>query len=529
MRSALVALAALFCLSLAPRADTIVLTDGRVFDEISISQEDGGVLIHFEHGDVLVPNEQIETLISTSTDLIPRTEEEKARFEKGQVRYKGKWVKISQRDRLVKKDLAALREQVENAKNRRLWRNRRILETKNFIFESTCPDAVLENYADLCETYFSEFVKSWKIRKPKGLGKLTLKFFIDQEAFMQVTGMGSGVLGFFRFIEPFELCIFYDRLDPEGTEQVLYHEVGHYLMRLVEDGFKYPHWPGESISEFYSASVWDPVKKKLEWGGIHEGRSTVIHQDIEAGDWVTVDRLLTGAQERTFHDYTWGWSFVHYLLNNPKYAKNFRKFFVAMAKANDIDRQSQDYGRTVLRSVDGRSMKEGFMKYMKIKGDDGLRKLQDEWYDHIKEKLQVTTARGLADAGRRAERLGRNQRAKRLYEEAIEAGADKSLTFHRYASILDQLGEHEKARENWEKAIRLDPLIADYYVQLGESHLLHSGAEDSFEVGEEYLLLALDIEPDNFYLDQNLDRLLQAGRKIKNRKGSKPKGGSDAG
>lgn len=169
------------------------------------------------------------------------------------------------------------------------------------------------------------------------------------------------------------------------------------------------------------------------------------------------------------------------------------------------------------------------MKYMKIKGDDGLRKLQDEWYDHIKEKLQVTTARGLADAGRRAERLGRNQRAKRLYEEAIEAGADKSLTFHRYASILDQLGEHEKARENWEKAIRLDPLIADYYVQLGESHLLHSGAEDSFEVGEEYLLLALDIEPDNFYLDQNLDRLLQAGRKIKNRKGSKPKGGSDAG
>ena len=263
MRSALVALAALFCLSLAPRADTIVLTDGRVFDEISISQEDGGVLIHFEHGDVLVPNEQIETLISTSTDLIPRTEEEKARFEKGQVRYKGKWVKISQRDRLVKKDLAALREQVENAKNRRLWRNRKILETKNFIFESTCPDAVLENYADLCETYFSEFVKSWKIRKPKGLGKLTLKFFIDQEAFMQVTGMGSGVLGFFRFIEPFELCIFYDRLDPEGTEQVLYHEVGHYLMRLVEDGFKYPHWPGESISEFYSASVWDPVKKKL--------------------------------------------------------------------------------------------------------------------------------------------------------------------------------------------------------------------------------------------------------------------------
>ena len=116
------------------------------------------------------------------------------------------------------------------------------------------------------------------------------------------------------------------------------------------------------------------------------------------------------------------------------------------------------------------------------------------------------------------------------YEEAIEQGSDKSLTFHRYANILDNLGEHEKARENWERAIELDPLIADYYIQLGESHLRDSRAADSFEVGEGYLRLALDIEPDNFYLEQNLESLLQAGRKARNKKSkkSKPKGDSDA-
>ena len=506
-----VALAAALALAPTTSADVLCLKDGRIFDGVNIRREPGTIVIEFEHGEVSLPNDKVLEIITEGDGgFVPKTDEEKKMVEKGLVRYQGKWMSPKKRGALVQKLIDGERERVEEMKANRLWRNRLKEDSKNFSFEVTVPQHIFENYRDLCEAYFSEFVKAWKIRPPRDLGKLKLKFYVDRDDFLQVTGSPPGVLGFFRFVEPYELNIYYDRLDPLGTEEVMYHEVGHYLQKLVDIEFKYPHWPGESISEYYAASVWDPVKKKLAWGGIHEGRVTQIKIDIDQGREVKLKEMILGCQDRNFEDYTWGWSFVHYLLSNKKYASNFRKFTLAIARDRKIDRSPQQFGRHRLKSVTGPDMLDAFMKFMKLKGEDELLEMEKEWRAYIDEELIVSSSRGLANAASRAARLGRQQRAKRLYAEAIETGEAQSLTYHRYASLLDDLGEEEAAHEHWSKAVEMDPLVPEYYIEWGRS-LLYT--KKGREEGERLLRLAQNIEPDNFYLERNLESLLKQAKR----------------
>lgn len=87
-------------------------------------------------------------------------------------------------------------------------------------------------------------------------------------------------MGFFRFIEPCELNIFYDRLDPRATEAVLFHELGHYLQKLIDIDFAYPHWPGEALSEYYGGSTWNAEEQEVTVGQILPSRVQAVLFDI---------------------------------------------------------------------------------------------------------------------------------------------------------------------------------------------------------------------------------------------------------
>jgi tetratricopeptide (TPR) repeat protein len=396
-------------------------------------------------------------------------------------------------------------------------------ETENFAFESTVPRHVFESYRDLFEEYFGVFVKMWKIKKPKDLGPLKVQFFIDREDFMQITGMPRGVGGFFRFVEPFELAIFYDPTDPRMTEEVIYHELGHYLQKLIEMDFKYPHWPGESISEYYGASNWNPAERELTWGGLHESRISQIKKDIESGKWVYVEPMIRGANDRNFEDYSWGWSFVHYMLSTKEYESNFKKFIIGLARARDIDREAQQMGTHRLKVVSGDAMLEAFMKYMKLKSPDDLKELEREWHAYIEEELTISSWRGLAGSAWLNYQQGRVQRAKRLYQEAVDAGADGATVFHKYATVLADDGMHKSAHERWKQAVAFDPLVPAFYIAWGSDALQF---EDTRAEGERMLKLARELDPDNYYLERNLEQLLK--RKAKGKLADRPQSGGEA-
>ena len=490
------------------RADTLCLKDGRIFDGVELERQEGAIVVHFENGDVAVPLEAVQDyVIEGDAGPAPDNPEEQEKADKGLVRFGGEWMRPAERERAVRKLVERQKVFAEEVREARLWRNRRTEETKHFDFEYTVPQEIFEHYRDRMEAYYEAFEDIFKIRRARGLGKLKVRFYADPENFYQVTGVSRGTLAFFEWTEePYRLQFYYDRLDPLGTERDVFHELGHYTQKLIDTGFRYTHWPGESLAEYYSTGAWDPRKKRLTVEPhVLEERLIEIHRDMEAGTYVGIRDLIVESNERNYHDYNWGWSFVHFLMSEPSTRKLFEKFYLGLARARDIDRRHVSaLKNTKFSYVEGEDMMAAFRRYMRIKKDEDLWELERRWHQYVKE-LDVVSSRGLARAADVARRGGRKHRARRLYEEAIEGGDAHSLVYHRYARHLASMDEDEAAWGAWKEAVARDPVVPEYYIAWGRS-LLESDEHE--EEGKRLLKLAAEIEPDNLYLERNLEKLL---------------------
>lgn len=494
----------------APVSDALCLKDGRIFDNVKLQRGEGAILVQFQNGQVAVPLDKVlEYVIENDTGFVPTTEEEKKKVAEGQVLFQGKWVKPAERDARLRKLLDEQRANVEKLKQSRLWRNRVVTETKNFSVEYTAPQPEFERAIEGMEAYYAEFVKRWKIKRPRDLDKLKVRFYADPADFYQVTGMPRGVLAFFEYLEPpYRLQFYYDRLDPLGVQRDMLHEFGHYLQQLVDTGFHYPHWPGESLAEYFSTAAFDPATKKLTVEHVVlEERLVEIQRDIEEGERVGLEEMIKGGNDRNYHDYTWGWSLVHFLMSKPDTAKKFESFYLGLARGRGVAREGVSIYKGSFDRVEGEEILSYFKKEMGLKKDSDVRALETAWMDYVQNELSVSSSRGLARAAQMARRFDRKHRAKRLYEEAISAGDADALTYHRYAELLDDMDEDAGAREHWAKAVELDPLVPEFYIAWGESLVGEAGTKEK-EEGKRLLKLAAEIEPSNLYLEQNLERLL---------------------
>ena len=151
-------------------------------------------------------------------------------------------------------------------------------------------------------------------------------------------------------------------------------------------------------------------------------------------------------------------------------------------------------------------MLAAFKKYLGLRSDEDLEELEKQWYEYVDNELVISSSKGLASAAFDNLRRGRKLKAKRLFGEAIAAGGARALDHFRYGELLALLDEDKEARKQWQKAIELDPLTTDYYIAYGRSLLRKRGGER--EEGERMIRLALEIEPDNLYLEKNAKRLL---------------------
>ena len=468
------------------RADMLCLVDGRVFEGPPLEHSEPGIVVRFENGDVLVPHDLVQVaLIENQPDPEPRSEEEREQVAKGRVLFEGKWIARKRRDQILERRLKEQRELVAERLAHREWGNRRRDQSKNFRFEHTLPVPVFEDYRDRMEAYYKIFAKEWRTSPPEQ-GKLLVCFYANRAEFNRTSGAGGGTLAYFKYGgERYELNLFYDRLDPTLTEQVLYHEANHYLQKLINEDFHYPHWPGEALAEYYGASRWDPVRKELEVGLVQEGRLAEIQDDMARGQPVSILELL---RERRYEDYTWGWSLVHFLMNDARYQKKFRRFFVALAKGRGVRRSPGPAG---LRTVGPDAMVEAFRDHLGLKSEADLGDLQAEWQRYIEEELLTgLSTRGLEKAALAAMKTGRPIRARRLFSEALEAGSVDALVHHRYAKLLSK-EDRAGAIRVWRRAIELAPLTGTYYLALGKALARDDPAE-----GKRLQRLGLEIDPE---------------------------------
>jgi len=242
---------------------------------------------------------------------------------------------------------------------------------------------------------------------------------------------------------------------------VMFHEANHYLQSLVEPRFWIPHFPGESLAEYYGASQWDPVKKKLTVGLMQEGRLCQIESDIAAGNPMDLAKLVS--THDLFEHYTWGWALVHFLMNDARYSAKFMKFFLALPEAKGLQRQDAAYGMYTIKQEDVLTV---FMREFGLKDANALRKMDAEWHNYIEAKLQIVSYRGYERAGLEAKRDKRFLRATRLLKTAIDKGSKNPLVYQALGQIYADDDKASEALAAWKKALEIDPFDEKVYAKM---------------------------------------------------------------
>lgn len=449
----------------ATAQDSMQLKDGRFVSGPRMTRTAAGVVVHFEAGDVLVPKELVKgASVSAREDGQQEelSEEAKKNIEKGLVEFEGKWMRPDARDRLLGKRNEQMQKRIAEAIAHSTWANHYKTESKYFAFEYTIDPEIMKYWADLMDGYYANFMAFWRVRPPSGFGKLRVCFHHNPEKFYEVTGMPEGVGGFFRFVPPLELQFYFDRLDTDWTMNVMFHEANHYLLWLVDPHFRYPPWLNEGLAEYYGASVWNEKTKKLDVGGLLEGRVAQVQQDILGDKWVTLDELTTQPHPIGGEYYGWAWTFVHFMLNS-KYEKPFRKFVTGLPKDGSLKTTRESFGEWSMKWAPPDQVQLALKRELRI-GD--LKDLDKEWHGYIK-NLKPSSGRGYFTFGRIALGSGMPIKARRMFEIAIEKGYDSPQVYSYYARALRQVPakdraeqekNYEEAKKHQQRVLEMDPI-----------------------------------------------------------------------
>ncbi len=499
-------LAQLLCAAAAflGSSDVLCLKDGRVVDGVPIVRKDGGFELTYQNGIVFVANELVQDAVLEADEArAPADAEAVEQKKNGMVTFEGRWIPAKKRADIVAKRIAERRASAEQAKARLEWRNRAIVETKNLRFEHQLPEHVFGEYREALESFFATFSKTWKLETPKDKAKLPVNIYIDRKNFFQVGGVSGGVLAYFRFVRPYDLNGYYDRYDPEYSKHVLFHEFVHYLVKLVDLDFAYPHFPNESVAEYYGASRLDPVTKKFTTGLLQEGRLWEIQSDIAAGEHMSLEALITADEgSAAYAHYTWGWSLVHYLMSDAKWRPKFESFFLTLSKGKGVRREEMNIDN--LRTCTQDEVWRIFREELGLKDADAVRRLEIAWHEYVAGLIaKNTSVSGKAKAGYAALEGDprRPLRAKRFFQEAIAEGSRSPRVFLELAKLLIEDGKVGDGVALLDKAIALDPFNGSFYGRKG----LTLYATGNKTEGERLRKLAKEIGGDDPWIIIDLD------------------------
>ena len=481
-------------------ADTLFFKDGRFYEVPKLVETESGFDVHYDHGTVTVRKDLVKDWFIEQEGAAPEASnaEDQAKIDKGLVPFEGKWVPKSRRDGILKKRNEQSAAELEEYRKHQNWRDRYQIETKHFQFEFTVPLDVGQQYMDMFEVYYETFAKVWKIKQPRGK-KLRVCFYNNRDDFTRIGNVSRGVLGYFRFVEPIELNFFYERRDVRLTLDVLFHELNHYLYHLyTKDNVHLPQWVEEGMAEYYGASKWDPTTKKMTVGELQEGRLVALMNEIDGGNMQDLRGLMSEPAINATQ-YAWSWTLCHMLMEDKRYRSKFIKYIEKLARGK-IKRAPNP--RNV--SFQMAPPTESIPTFQQMLGIKDLDAFEAQWYEYIKQ-LDVQTARGYHRAALFCKQWERPLRAGLYFKKAIEEYySDNPDTYREYGSLLIAQDEAVKAIPILESGIKLDPLNADLWHQLGRAYR-KAGGEDNREKGKNYLILAHEIDPQDLGLLFGLD------------------------
>ncbi len=477
-----------------PGPGMISLKDGRFILEKPIRKVKGGLEVLYRNGKVLVPDSMILDYYSPDTTLqyTPKNEIERKRLAKGLVPIGRRWVRKSLAEREMRKLTEKRKKEIEEQKAHRLWRNRYIVETKDFIFEHNLPLPLFKELRELFEVYLKTFLKKWR-KKPHLPRKPRINLYADHGDYSQISGAKGGIVGWYHPMTQ-ELHLYWDRRDPKFTINVLFHETNHLLSDMINGDFRYPDWIEEPMAEYYGASKWNPrakdKTKRMTMGHVQASRLAVVKTQIKEGEKLKLKDMLRIPDFGAVH-YAWGWTFIHFLMNSKKYAKRWEKYYLDLAHKKTIRRKPL-YGK--VKTVTPETAEKLLLKYLRVKSLDALEK---EWYAYI-DSLEIEDVDGYAAAGRHFRMLGEWKEAKKYLKKAVDLGVKNPYAYMAYADLLGTSGKDRKeAIRLLDKAISLDPLEAEFRYRKGRL-LLTFHDDKRKQEGLRLVRLAAEMNPEDW-------------------------------
>lgn len=452
--------------AVASAQDSLQLADGRFVSGPRMTRTPHGVVVHCGAGDILVPKDQVKfaSVSAREEGMADDTSaEDKAKIAKGLVEFEGRWIRTQQRDAELAKRTQAMAKRIEETIKHNKWSDRYQKDSRYFAFEYTMDPEIMKYWSDLMDGYYSTFTSYWGIRPPAGHKKLSVKFYHDENYYVQVTG-AAGTGGYFRFVPPIDLNFYYDRLDLDWTLNVMFHECNHYLVWLIAPQYKYPTWVSEGMAEYYGASVWDEKTKKLEVGGLLEGRLANVQQDILEGEWIGLEQLMAIPHAQFGGQYYgWAWTLVHFFMHTG-YEKRFRQFFLGLPRDQGLKRER--FAPDGLYQMTQHPADQVAIALKRDLRVSDLKALETEWHGYIK-NLKPSSGKGYFSFGRTALMNGMPIKAKRMLEVAIEKGYDAPMVYFYYARALQQVPAKDSAEllvnlreavKQYDKMLSVDPV-----------------------------------------------------------------------
>ncbi|RKY21185.1 MAG: hypothetical protein DRQ55_05265 [Planctomycetota bacterium] len=499
MRPIALLLAVLAFLS-APAAafDRVLLKDGRAIEGKLIDSEDSGfIMLRLPGADVPIPLSMVDkTFVEDLDDYVPKNKKEEKYLRQGKVLFEGSWMSRTRREQQLQKRRDADEGAIKQAREEQKWKNHKQLNTRHFDIASNCTQEVLDEYADMMEAYYKYFTDFWHIKLKAKDAKRRMKFFMYRNAadFHAITGMRRGVLGYFQPTTG-ELHLF-DMFDDRAYAQaVMFHEGNHLLTHLIDTGYLYPPWMNEGMAEYYGSAKINE-QSEFEIGGLQYGRIAAMRHDDATGQALRIRDVMLAPRGGgyTARHYSYGWSFVHFLMETPKYAKSFRGFFKNLPDNPGVETSILTWQKGAFTAPSEESVIEAFESRMGKSVED----LEDEWRLFIAQAYGELSPNAYYFAARlfkNGEPLENDQHvvfAMEFYDKAVQAGIENAKAYREYAEMLRKGGMDESSSSRsiiitpdpvkaWlmcQRAIELDPIDPLNYMEGAGALIMNSPAQD---------------------------------------------------
>jgi hypothetical protein len=507
-------------------ADRVVTEDGRIIEVKKAREKDGGYVLEFEYGTIILASKDGVKAVEIEGDMseyVPKDDDEKKKLEQGYIRYRGKWwSKTGYQNQLRKEHEASVELASDMAAHSDFysgWKK----ETKHFRFTTNSSPELLEYYADLLEAYYKLMDNRVGINPTPSMRKkkLDVNIYKNRAEFTELTGMDPGVAGFF---DPGELSLnfYHDYDEPASSDWVALHECTHLLTFLIDQQFAPQIWINEAVADYFGSSTITADKR---------GKLTIVPGKVQTDRVLTVQQALRDKKAIRLKDlffiereafqafeYAHAWSFVYFLNNadKGKRSKKFAKFFTMLYTTAKGVTYHYEGSRKVVKPEDIRDL------LMKKIGEKDVDKLEAEWHEFIRD-LPIDGPEARLKRGLRYVRMWEFGDALTDLNSAIEGGILDARAFWARArassmpggigrkpksagSVVKSRSERMKqALADIEKAVELDPLNAMYryeysHLLIGQSAVISIGKradKENSPAAKAQAGLAMALNPDN--------------------------------